>query len=169
MDALAAVGPKKGLVGLLVMPGFVRGACLHRTEDVHEARGRAPRSQNVLDTIFFAHRLGAAQKLDPDTGRLSLLLGVRADPVAQTLGELRKIEDLDVAHTQITRGYLGVAEVRQRAGDDDTVEAAELTADLPLIAFREQHLPSHRNSTPIPGGNRFRSRCKPCLVPATPA
>ena len=60
VQALAAVRPDEGLVGLLVVPGFVRVAGFHRRDDVHRP-GRSPRWRSTRATTSSLRICGLAR------------------------------------------------------------------------------------------------------------
>lgn len=108
--------------GLLVVPRLVGGACLHRREDVNEARVTAALSENLLNPALLAHGC-PADELDPDAGPLRQTFGVGPDLIAKWLGESRIVEDADMMTVQVGCHPLGMAQSRKRPLDNDAVVA----------------------------------------------
>jgi hypothetical protein len=123
VGALAAVGPEERRSGPLVVPGLEGGAGFQGLEDVHEARMRAALGQDLLDAVLLSEGADPPDELDGESVFLRQALRVRADGVTEGLGESGEVEDLYVAPVQLTGKRLWVADVRQRASDQNAVEA----------------------------------------------
>lgn len=90
-----------------------------------------------MNPILFTKRLELTDKLDFQTGLGREALGMGADLLAQRLGPLAVIEQANVAFTEVAGHRLGVADLREGAGDDDPVEARQHTADLIVMLFNK--------------------------------
>src|SRR5829696_6719911 len=129
VEALAAVGLEEGIPGVLVVPRLERGAGLHGAEDVHQAGSGAALGEDLLDAVLLAEGTNPSDELDGEAVLLRQSLRVLTDDITQWLGEPGEVEDPDVASVQLSRKRLGVADVGERAHDEDAVEAREHAAD----------------------------------------
>ena len=60
-----------------------------------------------------------------------------ADLIAERFSEPGVVEDADLVVEEVTRGSLGVADVRQGPGDDDPIQARQDARDLLGMSFDE--------------------------------
>jgi hypothetical protein len=123
VQALAADRLEEGLAARLVVPGTVGGAGLHGGEDVHQPWVIAALGEDLLDPVLLAKRPELTDELDLQPGLGGQVLGIGTDLVAQRLGPARIVEQADAAPTEVACHRAGVADVRQRARDHDSVEA----------------------------------------------
>ena len=65
-QALAVIRLQIRFMALLVMPGFVAPAWLHRRKNAHQSRMLTAFFQNRFDAVFFPEALPAAYELNPD-------------------------------------------------------------------------------------------------------
>ena len=164
VQALAADRLEEGLAARLVVPGAIGGTGLHGREDVHQTGMIAALGEDLLDPILLAERLELADELDLQPGLGGQALGVGADLIAQRLGPAGIVEQADVARSEVARHRLGVADVRQGAGDHHPVEARQHAADLVLVLLDKG---IHRLA-PVLGRLPRTIVDRPCLVPASP-
>ena len=129
VQALARVGLQEGAMGVLVVPGLVRGAGLHGREDVHEAGVIAALGQHLLDAVLLSG-CGAAHELDLHPVLLRDALRVVANLVTQRLGPARVVEDADVVRRQVARHAVGEAQAGQRSLHHDPIPAVKDPCDL---------------------------------------
>ncbi len=122
VDAFSGVGAQKCPARLLVVPRLVGGACLHRREDVNEARVTAALCENLLNPALLAHRC-RPDELDLDARRLRQTFGVGPDLIAKWLGKSRIVEDADMMTVQVGCHPLRMAQTRKRPLDNDAVVA----------------------------------------------
>jgi hypothetical protein len=81
VEALAGIRLEECLVRLLIVPGLVRLASLHRAQDAHQTRPVAALGEDLLYDGLLAD--GAlADELDLDPAFLCKLFGVAPDPTA---------------------------------------------------------------------------------------
>ena len=86
VQALAAVRPDEGLVGLLVVPGFVRVAGFHRRDDVHQTGAIATLAEHARDNVFLAD-MWLGEVLDGDARLSGQRCRTVTHAVAQRLGK----------------------------------------------------------------------------------
>jgi len=143
----ATAGPEleERLVGVLVVPGPVRRAGLHRREDVDQARVVTATIEHLLDEALLAD-LGGRHELDLDAVLVGEPLGVLADLVAQRLGVPGVVEDADLVSAQPAGHAVGVAEVGEDPLDDDAIEAGDHASDLVLVPLYDAHAAALRGS-----------------------
>lgn len=136
VQAFAVVRFQIRLVGLLVMPGLVAAARLHRPQNADYAGLFAALHQDFLDPIFLPETLPAAHELNLDgvVGRDTF--HVLAQRLAQRLGPLGIVEDPDAVGVKIACDPAGVAPTRHRPLDNDPVVARQNPGDLILIPLR---------------------------------
>jgi hypothetical protein len=60
-----------------------------------------------------------------------------ADLIPERLGELGVVEDADLVVEEVTRGSLGVADVRQGPCEDDPIQARQDARNLLGMSFDE--------------------------------
>src|SRR3954469_23525680 len=92
--------------------------------------------QDLLDPVFLAD-VAVAEELDGQPVVRGELLGMVADLIPERRGELGVVEDADLVVEEVTRGRLGVADVRQGPGDDDPIQARQYARDLLGMSFDE--------------------------------
>lgn len=90
---------------------------------------------DFFDAIFLAERFCTADKLDFDVVFTSKTLGACSDLVSHRLGEACEVENLDIVLIEIETHPVGMTPARNRAGDNDAVEARETARDLLGIAI----------------------------------
>jgi hypothetical protein len=92
--------------------------------------------EDLLDPVFLADVM-VAEELDGQSRVRRQFLGMAAELIAERFGELGVIEDADVVIEEIASGGLGVADVWERPGDDDSIQARQDTRDLLGMSFDE--------------------------------
>ena len=161
VKALSAVRAQEGPVRLLVVPRLIAVAHLHRRDDVHQARMRPARRQNLGHDIFLTD-IVLRDVLNRNAGRGGQRCRRLAHPVAQRRGKLRGIiKDPDTARLEYFGHPLGEARSRQRAGDDNAVVARQNPGEPIMVPIRQKrrHVPLH------PAASCYL----PSLAPASPA
>ena len=90
---------------------------------------------DFLDAIFLAECFCGTDKLNLDVVFLRDTLGVLSNLFAQGFGEVCVVEDSDALPIEIQAHTIGMAPARNRAGDNNTVEAGETACYLFRIAI----------------------------------
>ena len=138
MEAFAGRGFQRGMAFFLVMPGAISGAGFHGREDVDQPGMIATPRYDGLDPVLLAKGLVATDELDLNAGLAGELLGMVAQLIPQGLWPSWVIEQSDLVVTEVTRHGAGIANIRKRAGDDDTIEAGKNASDLIAVALDER-------------------------------
>jgi hypothetical protein len=92
MRALAAVRPQIGLMRLLVVPGFIGVAGLHRRDDMHQTRMIAALHQDLGDDRFLAD-VALGNMLDRDPCFSGQRCRRLAHPLTQRHSKFRVVEN----------------------------------------------------------------------------
>lgn len=98
----------------------------------------APVANDSANPFFLAEVL-PADVLDLKAVLRGQTLGGRANLVAQRLGETSVIEQAEASGPQRRRHRLGMAEFRQRSGDDYAVKARKRSKNLVGVSFRNRY------------------------------
>ncbi|MDE0523982.1 MAG: hypothetical protein OXH79_18705 [Boseongicola sp.] len=114
-----------------------RRAALHRRKDVHEARRVTALLEDPLDPILLAKGLEPADELDLDTGLCSNLHGVVTDLLAHRLGPARVVRQPNLVDAQLALHRPGMADVRQRACQNNPVKTRNHPGDISLVTLDE--------------------------------
>ena len=136
VQALAAVRPDEGLVGLLVVPGFVHVAGFHRRDDVHQTGAIATLAEHTRDNVFLADM--RLEVLDGDARLSGQRCRTVTHAVAQRLGKFGVIENANALGIQISGHPGGIANHRQRPGDHQSIVARQHPGDPVVVAFRQR-------------------------------
>ena len=135
MQALAGGGLEKRAMGGLVVPRLIRRAGLHGREDVDQTGVVSAFGEDLFDPRFLAERLELADELDLQPRLGGEPLGILAQLFAQRRGPLGIVEDTDLVITEKAAHRFGMADIGQRAGDNDPVEAREDAADVVFVVL----------------------------------
>ena len=122
VQALAAVRPQVGPVRLLVVPGSVGVAGLHRRDDMHQAGMIAALFQHLGDDCFLAD-VALGDMLDPDPGFSGQRCRRLTHSLTKRRGKVRIVEDADPVGVEEPRHPLGVADGGKRPGYNNPVVA----------------------------------------------
>jgi hypothetical protein len=136
MKTLAVLIFQIALFRLFVMPRPISGTGFQRRKNVHQARMRATRFQNVLDP-FFLIQAAFADVLDFNVIGLGNRFGMLTNLIAQGLYKLGEIKDADVFAFQIGRHPFGIAQLMQRAPEHHAIKTVQDTMDLITIFFSQ--------------------------------
>jgi len=136
MKALARVGFEKGLVGLLVMPGFVTAAGFHRGENVDHAGSISSFLQDLLYPVFFAEGV-LADELDFKSILGCDLFRVGTNLLAQSIGPLGIVKDPYPLLVQIGSHAFGKADFGDSPCNHNPIQARENPSDLFRMALSE--------------------------------
>lgn len=93
--------------------------------------------EDLLDAVFLAEGLAPPDVLDREPVHLRDPLRVLGDRTGETLDELLEVGELQTTPGQLPRKGLGVANVGERARDEDTVGAGQHAADTGSVAIGE--------------------------------
>lgn len=144
VKTLAVSSPKEGLVGLLVVPGFVGLTRLHGGEDMHEAGVIASGFEDIPNPVFLSEIL-LPDELDLEAIFSGNLLGIVPEFITKGLGEARVIKEADVVVVQEAGHTLREAELGQGSLDYHTVKTGENSRNFLSVTFSQQH-----RRSPIP-------------------
>ena len=162
--------PEVGLPGFLVVPGPEGATPLHGREDMDQAGVISAFTEKLLDTGFLA-KVPAANEFDGQTILGRQALGVLPDLLAQGLGEVGVVEDPEAPLPQFVGHRPGIANLGNRARDDDPVEAGQAAPDLLRVPFEQswRHDLALRLDQDVAIGPILScGEASTCLVPATP-
>ncbi|MCZ2074887.1 MAG: hypothetical protein LC130_07785 [Bryobacterales bacterium] len=136
VQTLAVVRPQVRLAALLVVPGLVGRAPLHRREDAHQPGLLPAQGENLLHPVFLPH-IALAQKLNLDPVGRRQPLGVLAQLISKRFSKPRVVEDPDLPLVEERRHPLGVADLRQCAEYQHPVPTTQHSRNLILVPFRQ--------------------------------
>lgn len=132
VQALAFVWPQKSLASGLIVPGLVDRTWLHGRENTYQPRMLATLGQRLLHQIFLAY-VSFSDELDFDPGLPRQPLGAVSQPFAERLGKLRVVEDPNLPFVEVGGHLRRVADLRQRAENQDAIPASQHPCNLILV------------------------------------
>ena len=125
MQALAVIGNQICLPGLFVVPWLVGRTGLHGRENTDESGLLTPSGEDLFYPIF-PPEIPLADEFDLDTAFGRHLFRALANPVPEWLGELRIVEDPDLALEQ----KRCQTDLRQRAENQHPIPATQYARNL---------------------------------------
>lgn len=128
---------EKGPAGLLIVPGFKRGAGLQGREDVDQPRMLSALGDDLL-YLFFLTEVLFPNELDLQPILLGQTLSMKTDFVPQGFGKLGVIENTDAFGSQMATHGVAVANLGNGSRDHHAVEAGKDTSDLAGVFFCQQ-------------------------------
>ena len=121
------------------MPGFVRGAILHRGKHMDQSGMFPTGFENLRNPIFLAKRVKLADELDLDSMVGGEGLGMIVNLIPQRHSPVGKIENHDSFGVQVVCGGFCITDVWKRTIEDHPVKTRNNAYDILSVSVEKVH------------------------------